>query len=138
MRQRGFLENDLPTAADIIGHKKNDDFVTIDRSEPLSKAVTLFKEKEISQAPVTENGLIIGSISDKGVLNALIKNPRSLYEPVEQFISEPFPHVQLQDSTDKISALFSKENAAVLVEDRDGKMHIITEYDLIQSIATKP
>jgi cystathionine beta-synthase len=137
MRERGFLDDELPTVQDILDHKKGYEFVTIDTNDPLSKVVSLFREKDISQAPVIENGVVVGAVSERKVLDALIKNPRSLFNPVRQYMGPAFPHVQIHDTTAKLSSLINRENPAVLVEDGEGKRHIITQYDLIQSIAAQ-
>lgn len=137
MRERGFLDDDLPTAEDILQHKDSKEFVTVDVNAPLSSVVSMFREKEISQAPVTEDGAVVGSISEKKVLEALIKNARSLYDPVRQYMTAPFPHVQVHDTTAKISLLINRDNPAVLVEDATGNTHIITQYDIIQSLAAR-
>lgn len=137
MRDRGFLEDDkaLVTARHILLKKKSDAFITIDAGAPLEEAVQLFKEKDISQIPVTEDGALVGSLSEKDVLKALIAGPEHLESPVKQYMAPPFPHVQLTDSVDVISARINRENSAVLVDDAEGKKHIITQYDLIHAIS---
>ena len=137
MRERGFLENDnvLVTAKHILLKKSSDAFITINKEASIQEAVQLCREKDISQIPVVDDGTIIGSLTEKSVLNALIAGPENLEYTIGQFMSAPFPHVQMSDSVDIISAKINKSNSAVLVDDSEGIKHIITQYDLIHAIA---
>ncbi len=137
MRERGFLDESqsLLTAKHILLKKKSDSFITIESNASIEDAVNLFKEKDISQVPVVEDGVIVGSLTEKSVLKALIGGSHKLNAKVHEFMNAPFPHVQLSDSAELISSQISRDNSAVMVDDKDGKKHIITQYDLIQAIA---
>lgn len=139
MRDRGFLEPEpkhqqLPTAADILKSKKNKDFISISSSATLQDAIEVFKNREISQMPVMEQDQLVGSISEKVILKAMLDYPDALQKEVGQLMSPLFPMVQINDSISKISSLISKDNPAVLVKDGAGATHILTQYDLIHSI----
>jgi cystathionine beta-synthase len=139
MRDRGFLEPEpkhqqLPTAADILKSKKNKDFISISASATLQDAIEVFKNREISQMPVMEHDQLVGSISEKVILKAMLDYPDALQKEIGQLMMPLFPTVQMNDSISKISSLISKDNPAVLVKDDAGAMHIITQYDLIYSI----
>ena len=58
-----------------------------------------------------------------------IKNAR-----VEDVIEKPFPLVDFDTPVEKLSHLINKENGAVLAKDEAGNYHIITKYDVIQSL----
>jgi cystathionine beta-synthase len=137
MRERGFLDENqyLLTAKHILLKKKTDSFITIPSNATIEDAVNLFKEKDISQIPVVSDDVIVGSLTEKSVLKALISGSHKLNSIVEEFMSPPFPHIQLSDSAEIISSKFSRDNSAVMVDDANGKKHIITQYDLIQAIA---
>lgn len=135
LRDRRFLELSMPDAESIISKKEVKQFLTIGIEQPLREAVALMKAKGISQLPVTQNGELTGAVSEHRILNALLNNPADAQKSVGELMSAPFPFVELNATTKEISALINKENSAVLVKDRSGRMHIITEYDLIQAIA---
>ncbi len=137
MKERGFISDNqmLLTAKHILLKKKSDSFITIDQGSTIEDAVNLFKEKDISQIPVVNEGIIVGSLSEKSVLKALITGSQNLNSGIKDFMSPSFPHVQLTDSAEIISSNFNRDNSAVLVDDADGNKHIITQYDLIQAIA---
>ncbi|MEZ5007455.1 MAG: pyridoxal-phosphate dependent enzyme [Chitinophagales bacterium] len=137
MRERGFLSDNqtLLTAKHILLKKKSDAFITIDQKLTIEDAVNLFKENDISQIPVVDDGVIVGSLTEKSVLKALISGSHNLGSPLKDFMSPSFPHVQLTDSAEVISSKINRDHSAVLVDDAEGNKHIITQYDLIQAIA---
>jgi cystathionine beta-synthase len=139
MRERGFLDaepkaKELPTASDVLRLKKNKEFISISASATLQDAVEAFKSREISQMPVMENDRLVGSISEKSILKAMLEDKEAMQKLVGDHVSPLFPYVQSSDSISKLSALISKDNSAVLVKDEAGATHIITQYDLIHSI----
>ncbi len=139
MRDRGFLEAEttapsLPTAKDIIKVKTNKEFIYIQQDATLAEAVEVFKSKEISQMPVQADGEFVGSISEKNILDTILKYPDALEKKVSKIMAPLFPVVNLTDDASRISALISKDNSAVLVKDESGQPHILTQYDLIHSL----
>ena len=49
-------------------------------------------------------------------------------------MGKTFPIVKQGTSIEEVSKLFTKDNAAVLLELENGTHHIITKYDIIGSI----
>lgn len=93
------------------------------------------KTLNISQIPVTQQGMVIGKVTESDILNALLENPALKSARVQEICTPPFPFVDLRTSIDKISSLIHKDNQAVLVEDEYGKIAIITQYDIINAIS---
>jgi cystathionine beta-synthase len=46
-----------------------------------------------------------------------------------------FPIVAFDTPVERLSSLITKENGAVLSKDEAGNYHIVTKYDIIQSLA---
>ncbi|MCO5231636.1 MAG: pyridoxal-phosphate dependent enzyme [Chitinophagales bacterium] len=138
MRDRGFLEEEkiisLPTARDIIRQKENKEFIAISTHDKLAKAIEVFKSREISQMPVQKDKQLVGSITEKNILDAILKYPNALEKNVEEVMEEIFPEVNLNDEISKISELISNDNSAVIVYDENNQAHILTQYDLIHSL----
>jgi cystathionine beta-synthase len=93
------------------------------------------KEHGLSQLPVENNGEMVGSISEKIILEKLMDNPFNKDNKVQAVMSPAFPFVELNATANDISKLISKENAAVLVKENSGQTSIITKFDLIESMA---
>ena len=68
-------------------------------------------------------------------MNSLIENPSIKSQPIKNITTAPFPFVDLNTSIDKISGMINRDNIAVLVEDGNGKIEIITQYDIINAIS---
>lgn len=93
------------------------------------------KENDISQFPVMENNEIVGSISERNILTALVDGADSHNTQVKGVMLQSFPYVGLNDKAKDISKIINKNTPAVLVKDTAGQIHIITEYDLIDAMA---
>ena len=46
-----------------------------------------------------------------------------------------YPLVAFDAPVEKVSGMINKENGAVLAKDESGDFHILTKYDVIQSLA---
>jgi cystathionine beta-synthase len=136
MRERGFLDEGVVTARQIIEQKNMKDFVSIGEDEPLQAAIKLMKEYDISQIPVHgADGSITGSVNESDVLAKILENPYYINNPVSEIKGKPFPVVSMDTPAEKISGYITKRNSAVMVKDTIGLWHIITEYDLIRAIS---
>jgi len=135
LRERGFLKDEKLTAKDIIKKKERQEIVTIDCEKTVLEAINVIKSLNISQIPVTQKGMVIGKITESGILDALLENPSLKSAPVQTITTAPFPFVDLNASIDKISSMINKDNIAVLVEDEQGRIEIITQYDIINAIS---
>ncbi|CAM4280293.1 cystathionine beta-synthase [Pedobacter westerhofensis] len=135
LRERGFLKDEKLTAKSIIAKKEQTEIFTIDCQKTIVEAINTMNTLNISQIPVTQQGMIIGKLAEGDILKALMENPSLKSAYVQEIMSASFPFVDLNTSIDKISALINKENSAVLVEDEAGKFEIITQYDIINAIS---
>jgi cystathionine beta-synthase len=134
LRDRGFLKDGKLTAGDIISKKDYQEIITIDCEKSVLEAINTIKSLNISQLPVTQKGMVIGKITESDILNSLLENPSIKSQPIKNITTAPFPFVDLNTSIDRISSLINKDNIAVLVED-EGKIEIITQYDIINAIS---
>ena len=135
LRERGFLKDEKLTARDIIRKKESAEIITIDTEKTVIEAINTIKTLNISQIPVTQQGMVIGKITESDILDALLENPSLKSQPLKTIMTAPFPFVDLNASIDKISSMINKENIAVLVEDEQGRIEIITQYDIINAIS---
>jgi cystathionine beta-synthase len=134
LRDRGFLKDEKLTAQDIINKKESQEIVTIDCDKSVLEAINTIKSLNISQIPVTQQGMVIGKITESDILDALLENPSLKSQPIKNITTAPFPFVDLNTSIDRISAMINKDNIAVLVES-EGNIEIITQYDIINAIS---
>ena len=135
LRERGFLQDEKLTARSIISKREPQEMVTIDSEKTVLEAINAMKSLNISQIPVVQQGMVVGRVTESDILTALIENNSIKSSKVSTIQTASFPFVDLNTSIDKISGLINKENSAVLVECTDGRIEIITQYDIIYAIS---
>ncbi|MEO6329742.1 MAG: cystathionine beta-synthase, partial [Ginsengibacter sp.] len=62
-------------------------------------------------------------------------NPEIKNQSIESVMEKPYPIVAFDTPVERLSNLITKENGAVLSKDESGYFHIVTKYDIIQSLA---
>ncbi len=134
MRERGFLEEDIKTAGDLIKSHNNHPLVTAQTEELVSHAIDRMKEFEISQIPVKDANGFVGSIDESVLLHNFIADKNIADKPIKDIMGKPYPVVKLSAKLEDISKLINKENQAILVDLGNNKHHIITKYDIISAI----
>lgn len=134
MRERGFLEDEM-TVRDLIRKKTDRHFYSVQGTASLRTAFELMKEHDLSQLPVTKGEDVVGSISETQVLHLLLENPLvHIDRRIEEVMDESFPWVEETTPVRHLSRLIDKKVPAVLCKDKAGLNHILTQYDLIQSL----
>jgi cystathionine beta-synthase len=134
MRERGFLDTEL-RVKDIIARKQDKSFYTVRKTDTVRQAFDLMKNHDISQVPVVDNEAIVGSLAENVVLNFLLENPmRHAERLVGDIMSEALPVVDESLPFSQLRNYISKQIPAVLAKDRTGSYHIITQYDIIQTV----
>ena len=133
MLERGFL--DVKTCRDIISGRGAKRLITIASNSTVADAVDLMKKYDIEHIPVMDGAGPVGSISESGLFKQVFHNPNMRNERVTSVMEKLYPIVALDAQIEKISSLINKENGAVLAKDDQGDYHIITKYDVLQSLA---
>lgn len=134
MRERGFLEEEIKTAADLIKSHENKPLVAAQTEELVSHAIERMRDFKISQIPVKDINGFVGSIDESVLLHHFIADKNIADKPIKDIMGKPYPVVKKIAKLDEISKLINKENQAVLVDLEDGNHHIITKYDIISAI----
>ncbi len=133
MMERGFLE--VKSFKDIVSGRANKKLIVIAPDNTVADAVHLMKQYDIEQIPViTSTGDMVGSVSESGLFLKLFSNPEIKNNTVAHVIEPAFPIVDFGTPVEKLGSLINKENGAVLAKDDSGNFHIVTKYDVIQSM----
>ena len=134
MRERGFIEDKITSAADLVASDSEKTLVTVKTEELVSHAIERMKAYKISQIPVEDSTGFVGAIDEADLLRMYIENKDISNLPIKDVMHKPFPIVDKNTPIDVISKLFNKENNAVLVHLSEGKYQIITKYDIISAL----
>lgn len=135
MRERGFLEENLLTAGDLVAKHGNKPLISLYAEELVSHAIAKMRNFDISQIPVMKDGHFVGSIDDSRVFQLLLDNPSLRDAPISSMMSAPFPVVDSSTPLEELCKLISKQVPAVLVMLDDQKYHIVSRYDVIAAMA---
>jgi cystathionine beta-synthase len=134
MRERGFLEEEKTTAADLVKDHHGKHMVTVTPGDPVNHAIQLMHQYNISQIPVVDNNKFVGALTDNHLFSALLNKPELKDLHVKSVMEPAFPIAKGNESIEEVSKRFGQDVQAVLVEYATDKFHIITRQDIIKSI----
>lgn len=107
---------------------------SISKKDTIKKALSLMEKHNYSQLPVSDNSKIIGSITEKTIVDLIASGKdisEFLHKPVDTIMEEAFPRVSEDTPITTISVLL-QDNAAVLVSKKGNTIGIITKSDLFR------
>ncbi len=133
MKEKLLLEPQRITAA-LIAETKNagspQDLIFVSPDETLSAALALMSKNGVTQIPVLENNLSIGSLRESHVLTKLLENRELLDGKVGDIMDKSFPVLEADASLVDIK-LKLQRHPAVLIEDFKRVTAIITRSDVL-------
>jgi cystathionine beta-synthase len=131
MRERGFLKKEKASVLDLIRGKKLSKVISVPFDAKTEEVFNLMQEHGLSQVPVMDKEIQVGSVTDSMLYSSLVKNPELKESAVGEIMGKPFPYVSEEATVQEISGFISRENAAVLVKDPMGLEYIITRQDVL-------
>lgn len=134
MRERGFLDEAVATAEDLIRNHADKPLVIVRTEELVSHAIERMRKYNISQIPVIDNSGFVGSVDETSLLRRFFEDKNLNDKPIREVMQAAFPVVSKNTSVEAVSKLITKENSAVLVDLGEGKHQIITKHDIIHAI----
>lgn len=133
MLERGFL--DVKTFKDIIGGRGSQHTINISENDTVADAIALMKKYDIENIPViNKEGQNIGAISEGGLFNKILDDSSVKESLIKDVMEKPYPEVAFNTAVENLSQFINKENGAVLSKDDTGTYHIVTKFDIIQSL----
>ncbi len=135
MMEKGFFDRKGLTARDLVAGKKSS-LVTVEANTSIHNAVLLMSKNDFSQIPVTKDGRIVGSISERHIFNNLTKNPELKDKPVETIMQQAFSFVDISAPIDSLAGMITSEMHAVLIRDfKTDSTFIITRHDILKALS---
>ncbi|RWX03858.1 pyridoxal-phosphate dependent enzyme [Flavobacterium cerinum] len=134
MRERGFLDEEITKAEDLIKDHADKPLVIVRTEELVSHAIERLRKYKISQIPVIDTNGFVGSVDETDLFRSYVEDKDIADKPIREVMGKPYPIVQANTSIEEISKLINKDNQAVLVDLGNGRHHIITKHDIISSI----
>jgi cystathionine beta-synthase len=113
-------------------------------TERVGDAIATLQEFGISQLPVSERAEgddvagLVGSISEKGLLDRAFRDPSVVDRTVGEVMDAPLPLVEASASLDAAFAMLSGASSALVVVRGDRPAGIVTKLDLLEYLAHHP
>lgn len=105
--------------------------VSISPNDKVSKAIHLMRRHGISQMPVVQNDIPIGSIEESTIIKNLNKNLHN--KKVKDIMEDSFPIISSNDTIETAKALLDFHHA-VLLSEKNRLVGIMTKSNLMTSI----
>lgn len=134
MQEHGFLVPEKITARYILESKKRvGEIIAVDPLTTVRETLDLFRSKDVSQIPVLDRGKPVGAVHDADVMTLVLERPSLMNSPISSVMDEPFPTINIDSLLDDFLKLMTtKETSAVLIEDQQKIVGILTRYDVIE------
>jgi cystathionine beta-synthase len=141
MRERGYTESTMRiTAGDVVSAKKRAgkvrDLITARPYQTVFHALKTMQEQDISQIPVFEENLPIGTIYEDQILTLALQGKDLKKLTVREVMSKALPSMPKNAPVERVTYILSHENPAIFVEMSEGKFEILTKYDLMSTVAS--
>jgi len=117
-----------------VGEIMSTGVVRVNTADPISKAIELMEEHNVSQLPVFRKKKVVGSISDEIILKQITKGIDIKDMPsrkVKDFMEDSFPSVNESTPLSTVSKLLENNNAVLIIQ--KGKIRgIVTNADMLK------
>lgn len=134
MKEKLLLEPQKITAG-LINETKNSGsphtVISIAPTETVGAALALMNENGVTQIPVIEDHLSVGSLRESRVLTKLLGDSDLINSSVSEIMDESFPVLEMDTSLAEIKSKLHK-SPAVLIEDFKRITGIITRSDVLE------
>jgi cystathionine beta-synthase len=140
MREHGYADTEVTlTAADVIRVKRQNgktrDLITVSPNRTVFQALNTMQQQDISQLPVFEDDRCVGTIFEDQILNLALQGKDLRKLIVREAMGAAMPQVASNAPVEKVTHLLSHESPAVFVEMSEGKLEVLTKFDLMDTIA---
>ena len=137
LKEQGFLEEPVAPIMTILRGKERAvaGVITVDIAAKVREAVDIMRQYNVSQLPVMDTGIMMGSLREEVLMKALLDEPRMYDDYVAKVMGKPFPLVEPGADLDAVYRHFLAGSPAVVVGTETRLEGIITRIDVIEYLA---
>jgi cystathionine beta-synthase len=148
MLEHGFMERPGTVAriGEVLAQKRTveahiPDMVAVPSHQKVGEAIDILQQFGISQVPVARNGEprelseIIGSISERSLLDKVFRDRDAITRDVVEFMDGPLPVVQAAGGLEEMFADLSRGAEAIVVADGERPVGVLSRADLLEFLA---
>ena len=141
MRERGYVDSAVAiTAGEVVNAKhqtgKVRDLVIVRPYQTVFHALKTMQEQDISQIPVFEETLPIGTVYEDQILTLALQGKDLRKLVIREVMSKCLPKIPKTAPVERVTHILSHESPAVFVEMDDTHFEILTKYDLMSTVAS--
>src|SRR5580765_3270417 len=141
MRERGYVDSAVAiTAGEVVNAKhqaaKVRELVIVRPYQTVFHALKTMQEQDISQIPVFEENIPIGTVYEDQILVLALQGKDLRKLVIREVMSKPMPKIAKSAPFERVTHILSHENPAVFVEMDDTRFEILTKYDLMSTVAS--
>jgi cystathionine beta-synthase len=138
MSDHGFLRSVGATVGDLLAARDPSlpGLVHTHPEETVRDAIHILREYGVSQLPVVKHeppvvlGEVVGSVTERALLERIMTDPSSLDRPVAEALSPPLPTIGVGEPVNEAVAELETA-AALLVLDRGHPVGVVTRTDVL-------
>ena len=136
MRENGFMdeETSMGTVGDLMDGRDKRTLVSVRPSANVSEVIGVLKLHGISQVPVVQDDQLRGVVFEKRVLERALEGNRGEV-PVEDLVDASYCTVDRDTEVAVLTELFRRFKVAIVLDDDNRPVDIITRIDLIDFIS---
>ncbi len=137
MRENGYLMPERITARFILLSKSRNlpPLIAVDPATTVRDALEQFKGHDVSQLPVIDRGRVVGTVIDNDLMSAVLEKSALMDARVSDVMEPPFPVIGADSPIEHAIDFLKKKDSAVLIEDEQKIIGILTRYDIIEYLA---
>ena len=136
MRENQMLDVSPTTIEAVLGNKDASApaIVSVSPGTSVRQAIRLMALHNVSQVPVMDGAVCIGSVAESQLTSKSLADPKVLDQSVSDVMDQPFPVVESDQPVESVAKLLSKSNRAVLMK-KDGVVQgIVTRFDVLEHL----
>ena len=133
LKENQLLEPERVTAGQLLATKEvgAPPLVSVTPVQTARQALNLMETYDVSQVPIVEGGACVGAVTEGTLMARAIAQPAALERQVREIMEPPYPVVATDLPIERLSELLSRETPAVLVQEGDALVGILTRYDVL-------
>lgn len=121
---------------DKVSLMETDDYVCIEPSDPLSKALEVMKQDEGGCAVICERGRVVGIFTERDVLTKILGEPVDMNDPVSKWMSPVVSTLSPDATIGDAVAMMTEKSFRNIPLVKDGQLAgSISVFDVISYLA---
>lgn len=134
LQENQLLDTPRSTVADLLKRRTAGApaLVQVAPAAQIRQALNLMSTFGVSQVPVIEHGVCVGSLIEATLMTAALEQPTMLDRAVREVMEPAFPVVDNTLTLDRLAPMLSRETPAALIADHGKLVGIVSRYDVLQ------